>query len=93
MEQDLVKLSPEQLRELQLAQLDMLRFFKDFCEKNDITFYLFGGGLIGALRHGGFIPWDDDVDVILKRPDYERLCALWKEHPGLLVKTLHLVLS
>ena len=76
---DIITLTPEKLRLLQLRQLDMLRFFKDFCEKNDITFYLFVGGLIGALRHGGFIPWDDDVDVILKRPDYERICALWKE--------------
>ena len=56
METELVKLSPEQLRELQLAQLDMLRFFKQFCEENNITFYFIGGGLIGALRNGGFIP-------------------------------------
>ena len=79
METQLVKLSPEQLRELQLAQLDMLRFFKQFCEENNLTFYFIGGGLIGALRTGGFIPWDDDVDVLLPRDDYERLCVLWQE--------------
>ena len=79
MEQELVTLSPQLLRELQLAQLDMLRFFKDFCEKNGITFYFIGGGLIGALRNGGFIPWDDDIDVLLPRDDYERLCRLWQE--------------
>ena len=79
METELVKLSPEQLRELQLAQLDMLRFFKQFCEENNITFYFIGGGLIGALRNGGFIPWDDDVDLLLPRDDYERLCTLWQE--------------
>ena len=79
MENENMKLTPELLRELQLKQLDMLRFFKDFCEKNGITFFLFGGGLIGALRHGGFIPWDDDIDLLLPRPDYEMLCKLWKE--------------
>lgn len=79
METPLVKLTPEQLRELQLAQLDMLRFFKQFCEKNNITFYFIGGGLIGALRTGGFIPWDDDIDLLLPRDDYERLCRLWQE--------------
>lgn len=79
METQLVKLTPEQLRELQLAQLDMLRFFKQFCEENNLTFYFIGGGLIGALRTGGFIPWDDDVDVLLPRDDYERLCVLWQE--------------
>ncbi len=78
MEPSLVKLTPEQLRELQLAQLDMLRFFKQFCEKNNITFYFIGGGLIGALRTGGFIPWDDDIDLLLPRDDYERLCRLWQ---------------
>lgn len=79
MEQELVKLTPEKLRELQLAQLDMLRFFKSFCEENDITFYFIGGGLIGAVRSGGFIPWDDDIDLLLPRDDYERLCRLWQE--------------
>ena len=79
MEQKTIKLSPEQLRELQLAQLDMLRFFKKFCEENNITFYFIGGGLIGAVRSGGFIPWDDDVDVLLQRDEYERLCSLWQE--------------
>ena len=47
---DKVNLTPELLRELQLKQLDMLVYFKEFCEKNDLTFYLIGGGLIGALR-------------------------------------------
>ena len=79
METQPITLTPEQLRELQLAQLDMLRFFKQFCEDNHITFYFIGGGLIGALRNGGFIPWDDDIDLLLPRPEYERLCRLWQE--------------
>ncbi len=74
-----VKLNRELLRELQLKQLDMLVYFKNFCEKNNLRFFLFGGCLIGAVRHGGFIPWDDDIDVIMPRPDYEKLHKLWKE--------------
>lgn len=76
---DKVTLTPELLRELQLKQLDMIRYFRDFCEKNGLTFYLIGGGLIGALREGGFVPWDDDIDVMLPRPDYEMLYRLWHE--------------
>lgn len=74
-----VELTPELLRELQLKQMDMLVYFRNFCEKNNLTFYLIGGSLIGALRNGGFVPWDDDIDVMLPRPDYERLTKLWKE--------------
>ena len=74
-----VELTPELLRELQLKQLDMLVYFRDFCEKNNLTFYLIGGALIGALRNGGFVPWDDDVDVMLPRDDYEKLYRLWHE--------------
>ena len=76
---DKVDLTPELLRELQLKQLDMLKYFKDFCEKNGLTYYLIGGALIGALREGGFVPWDDDIDVMLPRPDYEMLYRLWRE--------------
>ncbi len=74
-----VKLNAETLRELQLKQLDMLVYFRDFCQKNNLTFYLIGGALIGALRSGGFVPWDDDIDVMLPRRDYEKLYKLWKE--------------
>ena len=50
-----VELTPELLRDLQVKQLDMLVYFRDFCEKNNLTFYLIGGALIGALRNGGFV--------------------------------------
>lgn len=74
-----VNLTPELLRELQLKQLDMLKYFRDFCHNNGLTFYLCGGALIGALRNGGFVPWDDDVDVLMPRDDYERFVVLWRE--------------
>lgn len=76
---ELVKITPEILRELQLKQLDMLKYFRDFCQKNNLQFYLIGGCLIGALRNKGFVPWDDDVDVLMPRDDYEKLYRLWHE--------------
>lgn len=86
-----IKLTDALLRELQLKELDTLVFFKEFCEKNDLTFYLCGGCCIGALRTGGFLPWDDDIDVLMPRPDYEMLVKLWKkQNPSdrfLLLKT------
>ncbi len=60
-------------REIQLCELEILKVFHDFCEKNDLKYMLSSGTLLGAIRHKGFIPWDDDIDLDLSRPDYERL--------------------
>ncbi len=73
------ELSPEEFRELQMKNLEILVYFKDFCKAHGLTFYLAGGTAIGALRHKGFIPWDDDIDVFMPRPDYERLTELWAQ--------------
>lgn len=64
------------LREIQLEELALLRSFKQFCDEHDLTFYLAGGTLLGAVRHKGFIPWDDDVDVCMPRPDWDRFVRL-----------------
>lgn len=74
---------PEQvLRKLQLKELDIMKEFDALCQKHDIPYVFFYGSSIGAVRHGGFIPWDDDVDLLLLRKDYERFCRVAKEEYG-----------
>ncbi len=67
------------LRELQLTELDILKKFARFCDKNDLRYTLLGGTLLGAVRHKGFIPWDDDIDIGMPRPDYRRFLDLVKK--------------
>ena len=61
----------EQMQELKAIELDMLRAFIDVCKKLGLRYYLLCGTLLGAVRHQGFIPWDDDIDVGMLRADYE----------------------
>ena len=64
------------LTEMQQVYLELLEEFDDLCSAQGLRYDLAGGSLLGAVRHGGFIPWDDDIDVCMPRPDYERLLAL-----------------
>ena len=75
----MISLSREQLREVQLTELEMLEEVHRICEKRKIPYVIIAGTLLGAVRHGGFIPWDDDVDVALLRKDYERFCKACEE--------------
>lgn len=72
--------------ELKRIELDLLKTIHRFCEENGIRYSLFAGSLIGAVRHRGFIPWDDDIDVLMPRPDYERFCRSFSA-PGASVHT------
>lgn len=64
--------------ELKKIQYDILLYIKEVCEKHHIKYFIAFGTLIGAVRHQGFIPWDDDIDVVLLREDYERLAEVMK---------------
>lgn len=66
------------LRELQLCQLDIALEIRDICEKYKIPYFLVGGTLLGTIRHGGFIPWDDDLDIGFLREDYNRFIEICK---------------
>ncbi len=74
------EIDQETFKKLQAKMLDMLLYFKDFCEKHGLMFYLCGGGAIGAIREHGFVPWDDDIDCFMPRADYERFAQLWDQY-------------
>lgn len=63
----------ETLKHLQKVQINILKDFINICEENNITYFIYGGSLLGTIRHQGFIPWDDDIDVIMFRKDFEKL--------------------
>ena len=69
------------LRKAQLRMLEMLKFLDSVAKEIGVEYYIEGGTLLGAVRHGGFIPWDDDADVAMRRSDWERLCAYLKSNP------------
>lgn len=66
-------------KKLQSILFMMLEDFDTLCRKNHIQYFLGGGTLLGAIRHGGFIPWDDDIDLMMTRENYDRLCSLPSE--------------
>lgn len=68
-------------REIQLYLLDILKAVDAFCAKEGIRYSMAYGTLLGAVRHKGFIPWDDDIDLLMPRPDYERFVATFGKDP------------
>ena len=67
----------EVLKKIQEIELDALKEFNKICKENNLMFFLRGGSVMGAVKYQGFIPWDDDLDIFMPRPDYERLAELW----------------
>ena len=67
-------------KEVQTTALGVLKFIHEICEKENIRYFVAYGTLIGAVRHKGFIPWDDDLDIMIPRPDFDRFVAYCKNH-------------
>lgn len=70
------------LQDMQRVSLEILKDVHSFCLQHGINYTLFGGTLIGAVRHNGFIPWDDDVDIAMPRPDYDRFVNTYSSEKG-----------
>lgn len=73
-----------QMKKVWACQLEILEKFKQVCDKHGLTFWLESGTLIGAVRHKGYIPWDDDIDVCMMREDYDKLVKIAQDeftHP------------
>ncbi len=70
------------IKEVQKVSLEILRDIHTFCVDNNLKYTLQGGTLIGAVRHKGFIPWDDDLDIAMPRPDYDRFIRTYKSDKG-----------
>ncbi|HHV6931633.1 TPA: LicD family protein, partial [Haemophilus influenzae] len=83
------------LREQQLVCLDILDYFHALCEKHQIRYSLGGGTLIGAIRHKGFIPWDDDIDVYMHRDEYQKFINAWlhEKHERYIIGTAEDILA
>ena len=69
------------LSEMQKYELEILKNFDEICKTYGLYYSLAGGSMLGAVRHNGFIPWDDDIDICLPRPDYEKLLKISKNFP------------
>ena len=72
MKQKLMQLSENDLHLLQKKSLEIAKYVVEFCKKRNIRVYFFAGSLLGAVRHHGFIPWDDDIDMIFPAPDFDK---------------------
>lgn len=79
------------LLELQKTLLEMMKWFHKTCVENNLTYYVLGGTMLGAVRHQGFIPWDDDIDVGMPRNDYEKFMKIMEleEHADYVLETAY----
>ena len=71
-----VEIDPADVRKIQLMVLNLMLEFERICKKHGLRYYLAGGTILGSIRHKGFIPWDDDMDITMPRPDYEKFLKI-----------------
>ena len=74
------KYDDETLKHIHDVELMILKDLISFCEDNDLTYFMYAGSLLGTIRHGGFIPWDDDLDVVMLRDDFEKFKKLYSSN-------------
>ena len=73
-------MTTESLRKIQMEVYEIFKEFDILCRKYKLRYYMLGGTMLGAVRHKGFIPWDDDMDVGMPREDYEKLLIIGKKY-------------
>lgn len=81
-----MKMKTMTLKEIQGVNLEIMKDIHSFCVEHDIKYTLAYGTLIGAIRHKGFIPWDDDIDIMMSRPEYERFTKTYQSKSGFMLK-------
>lgn len=82
-------ITEEQLQKIQAMQLDMMDDIHAFCLEHGIAYYMIAGTLLGAVRHGGFIPWDLDIDIAMTRDQYQKFCRLYRQNSDREKYTFH----
>lgn len=75
---NVVSFTDEDIANIRKAQLELLNFLNEICEMNNLKWWLCSGSLLGAIRHHGYIPWDDDIDLCMPREDYNALISIFK---------------
>ena len=79
---DIIQLEGEKLRQYQMTVLEIAKDFVKLCDKYNLQYSLSGGSILGAVRHKGFIPWDDDIDINITRKSYEKLISIFNLELG-----------
>lgn len=82
-----IHLDDSQRIELKKVQVELLDVFINFCNEHHLQYYLYGGTLLGAIRHSGYIPWDDDIDVCMPRKDYDKFLEIFKSSDTYFLQT------